>query len=90
MSEILTYKDTEVYINSYTWKKLSDIHRVWKCPMCYKHIKENDQVYLLINNHKHFPNTLLHKECFEENDKDNLFGCIENEYLQIKRREDMF
>jgi len=35
------------------------------CPLCRKQIKSGNEIYLLINNYKLFPNTIVHSRCVD-------------------------
>jgi len=37
------------------------------CPICDEKIKDFESIYLIINNNKLFPNTMVHVECTKDN-----------------------
>lgn len=87
------YKDSNVYVKK--MKVLNFSSR--NCPVCAKYIKDNEMVYLVFNNHKYFPNVVLHESCLKTEDVVSTFKLIENKYEeyeqtkgQFKELDDMF
>lgn len=81
------YKDSFVaiqYARAYT--------AVQVCVCCGKSFKNKEPVALLINNHRYFPNMLIHRECLDmlensENTEENmeeLFQKLEQMYQQYR------
>lgn len=46
-----------------SWAK---IRRKDRCPLCTKKIATGEMAYIMINNCKLFPNTIVHKTCVDE------------------------
>lgn len=95
MPRIYEYKNSTVYVNEYKFNTYNGILRAWRCPFCMSDIKQNDEVVAIFNNHKHFPNTLTHKGCFDEmpvveNDFTPAFETIEDLYRQYMKLDDIF
>ena len=86
-----SYKDTPVFIRKMTFRERN--HEDGQtCFCCQEEFKENDQLTLLINNHKYFPNMILHQECFEfwEKRTDELCDDIVSAYEQCKQLQNIF
>lgn len=52
------------------------------CPFCNKIVQEGDEVYLVLNNYKLFPNVFGHAKCVEIADDELISKCKEltNDY----------
>lgn len=84
------YKDSYVYVKDIGKFRQSVYRRKWKCPVCNSYIEDEETVCMVLNNFKYFPNTLVHDECFIENDSEQVFMEIENKYKTYSEIEDMF
>jgi hypothetical protein len=67
------------------------------CPLCKKKIEDGDRVYMLINNYKLFPNTIIHWRCvltkgtiFEDEDWESTIKKLMNDYNKaMKLKEEI-
>ena len=57
------------------------------CPICKKDIEVDNNVLIVINNYKLFPNVFVHKDCIETKTEEELIEIMENltdEYEKAK------
>lgn len=89
------YKDSFVVIRSMLGGAYTES---LTCVCCGKPLKNRECVALLFNNHRYFPNILIHQECLEmlENNKNRegnmkaLFQKLEQMYQQYKELKSYF
>lgn len=60
------------------------------CHMCRNKIQYDQNVYLLINNYKLFPNVLVHKKCFDEMGPQNSVIFLYNDYQEALKYKHWF
>ena len=60
--ETINYKDS--FVKVYHLKKLQMYLNPRKCYCCNENIGSDENVILMINNHKYIPNMLLHEVCY--------------------------
>lgn len=93
MSGTYQYKDSSVVICYMRF-----CQGVGKCICCNKPVTENDSAALLINNHKYFPNMLLHRTCLDhlegndhaEEKMQKLFQECEEKYQKYHELQQYF
>ena len=88
ITKVINYKDNPVYINEIEFNSSTRL-RPCICPVCQKKIKSGKNISLM-NNFKFFPNVILHENCFNKANKENLFEKIERDYKEYKRLERIF
>lgn len=84
--ETINYKDS--FVKVYHLKKLQMYLNPRKCYCCNENIGSDENVILMINNHKYIPNMLLHEVCYNSfTNKENFIGNIEKKTIEnIKSR----
>jgi hypothetical protein len=60
------------------------------CNVCMKEFNELDDIVLIINNFKTFPNVFVHKECFEESAPEHIMSFLKKNYEEAKKYEHWF
>ena len=82
------YKDTFVATDNFTFRRMDNRNKTCFC--CNKEIVSGEDIVLLINNYKHIPNMVLHKNCFEEQNTTELCQDIEDSYKKYKELHSIF
>lgn len=86
------YKDTFVAVRN--CKFVSRNHNEGKtCWCCGNEFQDNEQCILLINNYKHIPNMIIHKDCFDRVNpkyREQLCENIEKDYKEYNELNKIF
>lgn len=89
MVETINYKDSFVKVHHF--KNLPMYLNPRKCYCCNENIGSDENVILMINNHKYIPNMLLHEVCYNSfTNKENFIGNIEKGYREYKDKNEIF
>lgn len=89
MVETINYKDSFVKVHHF--KNLLMYLNPRKCYCCNENIGSDENVILMINNHKYIPNMLLHEVCYNSfTNKENFIGNIEKDYREYKDKNEIF
>ena len=85
---IVKYKDTDVCFLEETGNWSINPH---KC-FCCNNLVPNGKAVLIINNHQHIPNVLIHEECFSlwERNPEELIADIGSAYNDYKNLRAIF
>ena len=88
--EKINYKDS--FVKVYHLKKLQMYLNPRKCYCCNENIGSDENVILMINNHKYIPNMLLHEVCYNSfTNKENFIGNIEKkDHREYKVKNEIF
>lgn len=60
--KLVTYKGIKVWFKQTIYSKAGN-RRPDTCPLCNERIVDGDDLYLIINNYKLFPNLYVHRGC---------------------------
>lgn len=50
------------------------------CPLCRQILKHEEEVFVIINNYKAFPNVLVHSKCCNKHGKQNTVKILTKDY----------
>lgn len=87
MDKTLNYKSSDVHIRQHKATR-NLVNR--QCFCCSKRLEDNADIYMIFNNHKHFPNMLVHVDCFDSQKPDDIFSDMESAWADCKRLNELF